>query len=150
MSDTSTNTPGADPSAPPPAMVTHADLHAAVRAATASLASKADLDDAVSQALSGAAPAGEIEQGMAAIGRRLSQIEHSLGLVAPFVEGALTAGTPMIDAAVPAIAPLLARLPAIEAAVSKALSALSAHFGPDKIPGLPTGIAPIAAPVPVP
>jgi hypothetical protein len=99
------------------------------------------LSAAVNAAMSKAAPADEIRATLAAFENRIGELEKTVVGWAPVVETALAAASPAIAAEEPAASPILARLPAIEATVTRILDALTAHFGAGKIPNMPVAIA---------
>lgn len=100
---------------------------------------------ATAAAASLAAPSSTIEAWLANLEARMVSTEATLGKIAPIVQNALDDAAPVVGALVPAAAPLIAKLPAIEHTVGLLLKALNLHFG-GKL-GAPTAIvAPPAAP----
>ena|SRR6185437_12592225 len=92
--------------------------------ADATGATAGSMTEAVQASHAAAAPAGSVEQFLASLHARVSQIENVLGLVLPVVNE--VAG--VASAFVPGAAPVLSRLGEIEDAVGGIIASLGSHF----------------------
>jgi hypothetical protein len=113
-----------------------------VNAAAASAArDPAALDKAVASSHAAAAPASETDKRLSDLEAAVADVQQVLGTLSPIVNQL----APMVAGAIPVAGPILARLPLIESTVQAILTAISSHFGPNKIVGMPTEIQKPAA-----
>lgn len=124
-----------------------APTHDEVMNAARSIAGAVDpaiVNAATDAALAKPAPSTPLEAAFAELSARIERIERMIGSALPTVDADVAEGehvanmiAPVVAALAPESAPILARLPALEALINRTLAALHAHFGTARVPNLP-------------